>query len=725
LILGLISKMPGSKSMKIKKNGLVILFTALIEFGIMFSGGLLQAAEGNNTNVLLITIDTLRPDRLSCYSTEYLKTPNIDALAERGVLFERAFAHTPITLPSHANILLGTTPLYHGVHDNGKFRVQENFFTLAEYLKTKGYSTAAFIGAFSLDSRFGLNQGFDVYDESYPSRSSVIFVPAERKAEDVIKPALSWLEEQNSKWFAWIHLWDPHTLYQPPEPFATKYKDDPYSGEVAYVDSELKKIFDFLENENIMDSTLIIFTGDHGESLGEHGELAHTYFAYNSTLWVPLIITGPGIEKSRNKENVCHVDIFPTLCEILEMDPPSFLQGVSLLPLMEGKQLNKKRAIYFESLGPYLNQGWAPQRGFIDGKDKFIDSPIPELYDLDSDFIEKNNIIENKNVAVYLKKLNEMKEELSSARKTPQDAQQMDRETQDKLRSLGYIVSPTAPVKKSYGPEDDLKTLLPFQQKLDQAIILGDEGRIEESTQLLNEIIAVRKDFVQAYLYLYNIFIAQGQREKVMDILERGMTNNPDNYSITAAYGIFLVREGQFDKGIDVLQRALAILDFDPEVWHYMGFAYSRKAEDQKALEYYNKSIALKDGDPLVYYNLGTLYLAMFMKSKKMAEHALAMETFKKAIDKDQNFVLAYRGLGIGYRIIRRPMDAITVWEQGLQLSPDDEFLISNIADTNLALGNKAQAVKYFERLLSLKSSTMTPEDRNKIESLLRELKKD
>ena len=711
------------KTKKSKRIFLVIFLLVLGGLTVADNSVFAFQREPTHFNVLLITIDTIRPDRLSCYNTQYLKTPNIDALADRGVLFERAFAHSPITLPSHANILLGTTPLYHGVHDNSKFRVQEKFLTMAEYLKNKNYSTAAFIGSFSLDSRFGLNQGFDVYDQSYPSQSSVVFVPPERKAEDVIKPALDWLEAQNNKWFAWIHLWDPHTLYQPPEPFATIYKDDPYSGEVAYVDSELKKIFDFLERENLRDNTLIVLTGDHGESLGEHGELSHTYFAYNSTLWIPLIISGPDITAGRTNENVSHIDIFPTICDVLGIAPPEFLQGVSLLPLMKGKQI-KKRPIYFESLGPYYNQGWAPQWGFLEDKEKFIDSPLKEFYDLESDFDEQNNIVADIDVAVYLKKLNEIKEKLSASQMPP-DPQEMDREAQDKLRSLGYVVAPASSVKTTYGPEDDLKTLLPFQQKLDQAIILGDEGKMEESSKLLNEIIAVRKDFAQAYLYLYNILIAQGQKDKVTEILERGLSNNPENYYIISTFGIYLVREEQFDRGIDILQRALAQLDFDPEVWHYMGFAYSRKGEDQKALEYYNKSISLDDNNPMVHYNLGSLYLSMSMKTKTIPELTKAMESFKTAISIDQQFALAYRGLGIGYRIMRRPMDAIAVWELALQMSPNDEFLVFNLGDTNREIGNSVQAVKYFESYLIIKSSTISLDEKSKIEALIRELKKD
>ncbi len=712
------------ESLKIKAGSRIIfLFTALIQFGIVFSGGLLLAAEGNNYNVLLITIDTIRPDRLSCYSTKYLKTPNIETLADRGVLFERAFAHNSITLPSHANILLGTTPLYHGVHDNAKFRISEDSLTMAEFLKSKGYATAAFIGAFPLDSRFGLNQGFDVYDESYPSKSSVVFVPPERTAEEVIKPALEWLEDQNSKWFCWIHLWDPHTLYQPPEPFASQYKEDPYSGEVAYVDAELKKIFDFIDNEYLKDYTLVILTGDHGESLGEHGELSHTYFAYNSTIWVPLMMAGPGIKASRIEKNVCHIDIFPTLCDILNVKKPAFLQGVSLLPLMNGKKFDK-RPIFFESLGPYYNQGWAPQWGFIEGKEKFIDSPIPEFYDLDSDFNELDNSIENIDVERYLKKLDELKDNLTSSRNS-QNAQPMDREVQEKLRSLGYLVSPTSNTKESYGPEDDLKTLLPFQKKLDQAIILGDEGKIEESTQLLNEIITEQADFAQAYLYLYQIHIDQGHKDKVMEVLEKGMKNNPQNYAIVSTFGVFLVREEQFDRGIEVLQKALSLMDFDPDAWHYLGFAYWRKRDNQKALEYYRKAISLDDSDPMVYYNLGMLHLSIFMNSKKRDDHWQAMESFKEALEHDRNFVLAFRGLGIGYRIQGQTRDAILVWEQALQLSPNDEFLLSNLGDANREIGNKAQAIKYFESYLSIKSSTISPEEKIKIEALIRELKKD
>ncbi|MGD8536526.1 MAG: sulfatase-like hydrolase/transferase [Candidatus Aminicenantes bacterium] len=678
-----------------------------------------SVSEQEDLNVLLITIDTIRPDRLSCYSTKYLKTPRIEALAESGVVFDRAFALNPSTLPSHANVLLGTTPLFHGVHDNGKFKVSEGFLTLAEYLKESGYSTGAFIGAFPLDSRFGLSQGFDVYDESYSLPGK--FTLPERRAEDVIQAAFAWLERQNSKWFSWIHLWDPHTMYFPPEPFRTKFKDDLYSGEVAYVDSELGKLFDFLEEEGFLENTLVVLTGDHGESLGEHGELTHNYFAYNSTLWAPLIIAGPGIESRRIAEYVCHVDIFPTVCDILEMEKPPFLQGVSLLPLMEGKKIGE-RIIYFESLDPYYNMGLAPLRGFIEKEGKFFDSPLPEFYDLENDFNEDKNIIERIDRGTYKKKLEELIKDLSSEQAID-SARRMDQDTQKKLRSLGYIASPTAQLKQEYGTEDDLKIFLPFQQKLDRAIILYDQGKEEESIRELEEIIEKKKDMTPAYLYLHSMYWEKGQVDKALAVMVEGFRNNPENYEIVKAYGTILVEKVDLDKGIEILHNALGILDFDPEVFNKLGLAYIRKGEEQKALEHLNRALELDNNHAGVYVNLGSLYFEIFTRTKREEDHAQSMYNFKKAIECDPKMALAYRGLGAGYKVAGQVDAAISVWEQGLKLNPKDDFIVVNLGYAYFEKGDKTQALKYFERYLSLRGQTLSPEESKRVAEFIRRCK--
>jgi len=696
----------------------IIIFTGLIFANCPH---LDSDTKQENLNVLLISIDTIRPDRISCYSPKYLKTPHIDALAAKGVLFEGAIAHNPLTLPSHVNILAGTTPLDHGVHENTKFILTEDFLTLTEYLKERGYSTGAFVGAFPLDSRFGLSQGFDVYDDSYPSKESSAFTFQERNASQVIQAALDWLAKQNSQWFSFIHIWDPHGPYLAPEPFNEKFKNDPYSGEVAYVDSELGKLFDYLDRNNLMENTLIILTGDHGEALGEHGELTHGYFAYNSTLWVPLIIASPGMKAARVDEHVSHIDIFPTVCEILEIEKPPFLQGVSLLPLMKGKKI-KKRAIYFESLVPYYNRGWAPLRGFIEEKKKFIDSPLPEYYNLEDDFDEEKNLVRDIDLAEQKRKMKEIMDGLSSPSRV-QSPRRVDRETREKLRSLGYISSPVTQLKESYGPEDDLKTLLPFQQRQTIAVRLLEANRIPEAVKILNDIIRERKDFASVYNNLSTIYESQGLVEESLSIMESGYKNNPGNYRIISNYGFLLVKAGMPDKGIEFLEKSLAVIDYDPEVWTHLGIAYSQKGEFQKALDSYEKALSLDNTDALIYNNLGFLQFSIFLQTKNIQNHTRALESYRKAIELDPGLASAYNGLGGVYKVMGQIDNAISVWEKALELDPDYDFPVYNLGVAYFEKGNKAQALKYFERYLLLKNKTLSFEDRQRIADFIRKCK--
>lgn len=707
-----------------KKPNWKIFFLCLSLIGVILPRSFAFDADSKEKdwNVLLISIDTLRPDRLSCYGSEYLQTPHIDALASKGILFEKAFAHTPTTLASHVNIMLGTTPLHHGIHENTKFSLAEDFFTLAEYLKQRGYSTGAFIGAFPLDSRFGLAQGFDVYDESYPSKASSAFIFPERRADQVILAALDWLEKQNSKWFSFIHVWDPHAPYLSPEPFNEKFKDDPYSGEVAYVDSELSKLFDYLEDRALLDNTLLVFTGDHGESLGEHGETTHGYFAYNSTLWIPLIFVGPGIKPARIDDYVGHYDIFPTICDFLGMEKPASIQGDSLLPLMKGREW-EERAIYFESLVAYYNRRWAPLRGYIEGKGKFIASPLPEYYNLEEDFQEQNNLIQNMDMEQHQKKMEKLVDKLTSPEKIP-NPQRLDRETREKLRSLGYISSPATQLKQSYGPEDDLKTLLPFHQNHSTAIILFENNRIPEAVKLLNDIIQERKDFAAAYIDLSNIYELQGLIEDALAVMETGYKNNPEKYRIISNYGFLLVKQGRLDRGVEFLQKALGIIDNDPDVWTHLGIAYTKKGEFQRALEYYGKALYLDGTNALIYNNLGFLHFSSFLKTKRREDNTRAVESFQKAVELDPQLASAYNGLGGAYKIFGQSDEAIAAWEKALELDPDYDFPIYNLGVAHLQKKNKTRALEYFERYLLLKSGTISTEELRQIEAFIQECKK-
>jgi arylsulfatase A-like enzyme/tetratricopeptide (TPR) repeat protein len=677
---------------------------------------------GADTNMLLVTIDTLRPDRLSCYSTKYLQTAQIDRLAASGALFERAFAHTPLTLPSHTNILLGLTPPAHGVSENSKSVVAHEFLTLAEHLKAQGYATGAFVSSFSLDSRFGLNQGFDVYNDAYPSRAAPGLPYSERPAEKTLTAALAWLSEQRGKWFCWVHLWDPHAPYSPPEPYASRFKADLYSGEVAYVDAELERLFQWVDKNGGLEKTLIVLAGDHGESIGEHGELFHGYFAYNATLWVPLIIAGPGIKTTRVKDYVSHIDIFPTVCEILGVKAPQGLQGMSLVSLIKGRG-GKSQPIYFECLEAYLNRGWAPLRGLIrDGK-KFIDSPIPEYYDLEKDFEETSNLAVGIDLRPYKKSLEAMIKAYGAA--TPASLSgTADRETRERLRSLGYIASPVASVKASYGPEDDLKTLLPYEQKLKLATQWKNQGRTAESVKLLEEIIKARPDFVPAYFRLAEVYESKGLVEDRLQVLDRGFSANPKNYVMIAGYGVSLVNSGRLEKGIEILSRAIALSDKDAEVWNSLGMALWKTGEFDKARAHFEQALALDPDDAIFNDNMGSFFVATALRIRSTKDVEKALGYFEKAIAADPLLPSAYNGLAGAQKILGRTDEAIRNWEKAHELSPEFDFPVYNLAVAYLEKGETAQALEYCRKYLDVKGKNITAEERRDIQSIMEKCRK-
>jgi len=709
--------------MRARKINFLFPFFSLSLFLSFYSPDILFAAKrsvvsGDQLNVLLCTIDTLRSDRLSCYQSLYLKTPNMDRLAEKGILFSRAFAHSTTTLPSHANILLGVTPLYHGVHDNANFIVREEFLTLAEYLKKQGYATGAFIGAYPLDSRFGLSRGFDVYDDSYKRPYSRRSSTIERKAEEVVENALGWLKTQNSPWFAWVHCYDPHDPYEPPEPFKSRFAKSPYDGEVAYVDFALGKLLDYLGEDGRFEKTLIVLTGDHGESLGDHGETTHGFFAYNSTLWIPLIMDIPGKKPGSIKEPVGHVDIFPTVCDVLGIERPPSLQGESLLPLIDGKSRPKK-PIYFESMYPYYSRGWAPIRGLLVGQEKFIDSPIPELFDLDEDFRELKNLARAKTAEAYKKQLDQITKDLSyeGAAKA---GQKPDRESVEKLKSLGYLAGAAASKKKSFGPEDDVKTLLPYNNKSIEAMKLYEEGKGDEAVKALKEVIAQKKLLDNAYSNLAIIYEKERKPAEAVQILKLGMENIPASYELFFNYITAAVDAGQFEEAISTVKsKDFPQIEQDPELWNKIGICYSSLGKYEQAIETFERAVALDSRLPVLFNNLGLTYLSLSMKTRDPKSFLKSLESFKKAIEIDPSYPQPYNGLGTAYRQQGNLDGAIYCWEKALELRPDFVQVMHNLG---LAYMDKKDFVKALRLLTEYRdkhSSNLSPDESKKLETLI------
>ncbi|NIM02181.1 MAG: sulfatase-like hydrolase/transferase [Acidobacteria bacterium] len=363
---------------------LVLLIAALVPVA--------GAAEEDLPNVVLITLDTTRADRLGCYGGDGVSTPAIDALAREGVRFDQAQSPAPLTVPAHASLMSGLVPRRHGARDNARYPVGRQVALLPEYFKARGYRTAAFVSSALLDRRAGFNQKFDLYDDTVRIGPGEASNDEERAATQTNEAVLAWLPGTEAPFFLWVHYFDPHLPYVPPDPFAERFEDRPYDGEIAFMDEALGELVNRIRSR--FPETLIVVAGDHGESLGEHGEQTHGVFLYQVTQRVPLIFFGPGIPRGRVvSERVGLVDVMPTLLDLTRFELPTDLDGRSLVPLLRGKTKKwKRRAYEMESLFPQSAYDWAPLRGWVLGDLVAIDAPRPELYDLATDPKQQNNL---------------------------------------------------------------------------------------------------------------------------------------------------------------------------------------------------------------------------------------------------------------------------------------------------------------------------------------------
>ncbi len=670
-------------------------------------------------NVLLVIIDTLRADKLGCYGSQRIKTPHIDGLAKRGVLFTRTFAHNPLTMPSHANIMTGTTPPYHGVHDNENFVLRDQFLTLAEYFKAQGYSTGAVVGAYPLDSRFGIAQGFDFYEDAVAPRGAPKNSIGERRAEAVTAIAKNWLGWQKSAWFLWVHVFDPHYPYEPPEPFLSRYPEKPYDGEVAYVDSVLGEFFKYLEDSSHLDGTLIVLTSDHGESLGDHGEKTHGMLAYNSTLWVPLIVAFPGLKPARINQLAAHIDIFPTLCDLLGLEKPAGLQGVSLAPAVRGKKI-PSRLIYFESLEPYYNFGWAPLRGFFSGKQKFFDNPIPELYDLEVDFAETVNLTENNPPTPFRSRLNQLMDTLSHPEAAGAE-KKYDQATREMLRSLGYVGRSGFEKKAKFGPQDDVKTLLPVYNKSHSAYILKDVGEIDKGITQLQKIVAGGVRIYQPYIYLAELLREKGRTEETLAVLNEAARLFPANYEILRLHSRCLVEAGRNEETVELIRsRSLFQMDQDPRIWFFLGQAYSNMNDQPAAVEAYEKAVTADPEFAEAFLRLGVAYLALAeQKEEEDVPFQKSLEALRRALKINPGMTAAYRALGMTHFHSGDMDEAILNLETSLSQGLADGRIHYTLGRAYLSKGQKSKALANFMTCKNKYIASLTDEEKALLDILI------
>ncbi|MBW8034829.1 MAG: sulfatase-like hydrolase/transferase [Planctomycetes bacterium] len=410
-------------------------------------------------HLVLISIDTCRADYLSCYGYPQPTTPNIDSLASEGYLFSNVITPLPLTLPAHTSMFTGTIPPQHGKHDNKNFSDPPSV-TLAELLKKKGYQTGAFVGAQILNNRHGLSRGFDTYNDQFAKKNQ-----SERRAGEVNRVAFEWLEKQKDKQiFLFLHYYDPHDDYNPPEPFATKFKESPYAGEVAYADHCIGEVVAKLKSLGMYESSLIIVTGDHGEMLGEHGEITHRYFIYQSAIKVPMIYKLPGSNIPHKIDDIAGIiDIVPTLCSLLDIEPPAQITGKNLAGYFNNKPPEEEdRYLYCESLYP-TNYNANSLLGLTGNRWKYIQTTRPELYDIQQDPGELTNLVEKEphRARILKDRLAQVLEQ--TVRKDKEEDKPLDAESIKHLESLGYVTGSRVKVDFSFDQsKTDPKDMIGF-----------------------------------------------------------------------------------------------------------------------------------------------------------------------------------------------------------------------------------------------------------------------
>ena len=579
-------------------------------------------------NVVLVTIDTLRADRLRCYGYSKTETPNLDNLARKGVLFENAVTHTPLTAPSHASMFTGQYPTVHKVRDTGGFVLQPSNATLAAILQRHGWDTAAFIGASVLKRRFGFNQGFTVYDDQ--------MAKPERRADEVVDHALQWLDSQSGKPFLlWVHVFDPHLPYDPPPPFREKYSESPYDGEVAYTDQQLGRLFDQVAKKSAPENTLIVVLADHGESFSEHGEYAHGVFLYDTTLRVPFLIAGAGVPAGLSvKQQARTIDLLPTLLELIGSEVPQNVQGVSLAPAFRGKSVATDWS-YAETLFPKINMGWAELRGVRTNQWKYIRAPRPELYDLINDPAETTNVIANH--PDEAKQLEAKLKEVVGSETEKVEPAAVDQRTLKQLRSLGYLggstPQPYTMTGKGVDPKDRIDVLkllhlalysgLPLTRRIDmlrQAVakdpsnptlynnlgnLYGEAGRSGETLKLYGD--ALSSGIRTAWLYsrLGNLYLQKGNKNEAMNNFERAAQLNPYDYDSLQNLAVVYRETGRLADAEKVLESILKSGEEYAAAYNELGMLAFQKGDKAKALSYFERAAKL---DPSYQLNLGRLY---------------------------------------------------------------------------------------------------------------------
>jgi arylsulfatase A-like enzyme/Flp pilus assembly protein TadD len=630
------------------------------------------ASRAPARHLVLVTIDTLRADRLGCYGGRDVATPNLDRLAREGAMAPQATVHVPLTRPSHVSLFTGLLPAEHAIRDNVSPALAAGIPTLAEALRGAGFRTAAFVSSIVLSSQSGLARGFDVYGDRFQADGddARFLNTIQKRGDQATGEAIDWLRAAGEeRRFLWLHLYDPHDPYEPPEPYASRYAGRPYDGEVAYADELVGRLDAALGERGLRDQALLVVTSDHGEGLGDHGESVHGFFVYQSTLAVPLLLRGPGVVAGGRLEVTARtIDLLPTVLDLLGLEPPVGMHpsGRSLAAALRGGDRPPELASYAESLLPLLHFGWSDLRVLREGRWKYIQAPRPELYDLQEDPAEARNLADEQPARAEALRaaLGRQLAAERSAVATP-GAAGVPPDLLEKLGALGYL-GPGAPAQSSApgaDPKDMIEEFKVANRLVREGLVRLREKDHAGSAASFRELLSRGIESFEVHYYLARALAAQRQHPEAIRHFEAALRFQPAYAAAHRALAASRAAIGDRDGAIRALDAARPLAPRDALLRIRLGELLRDRGDRERAATLMREAIAI-DGEPASYWNALGLVLA---EAGRIAD---AEPAFREAYTRDPKDAEYAYNLGLALQRQGKTAEAAPLFRRALELEP-------------------------------------------------------
>lgn len=656
-------------------------------------------------NIVLVTADTLRADRLPAYGYDRVSTPHLDEMAASGVVFENAHTVVPLTLPAHSSMFTGTFPMYHGVRDNGGYYLDDEQITLAETLKENGYTTGGFVAAFVLDSRWGVGQGFDRFFDEFDFRKyeKIALDTVQRRGGEVLDEGLEWMESvKDERFFSWLHFYDVHTPYEAPEPFAsqyTGYRGARYDAEIAYVDSLMGDLFAWLEWNDLEDDTVVVFIGDHGESLGQHEENTHGFFIYDATMRVPFILKTPyrQLGGRRVEAQVRTIDLMPTLLELVGLPTPEPVQGQSVAALAAGETDDLGLYAYGESFYPRNHYGWAELKSIRNASYHFIDAPRPELFDVRRDPLQQENLASQRagTVSQFKAELDRLIEELGIEGIDEKGPATLDPETQQQLAALGYLGGPSKVTIDPDRPLADPKDKIGLFNLIKDAGSDSSEGNVEAAMAKIDQVLKEDPDILEAHNIKGNLLTKEGDLESAIASYQEALARDPEYkpalFGLALAYDE-LGRTGDAEAGY---RRILELDPRDNRANFLLAKIHADRAEFRDALELLQRAVDVGSERAPLHNLMAECHIGL-------KEYDRAEEEVRRALDMNPELPTAYFNLALIHEERGNVQAAIEAYEKEIEVAPQDYKAHFNLAKLYGQTGRPLKMKEHFEAAIEI-----------------------